>query len=437
MSAAPQPGLVRAIGRWTLAALLVNSIIGSGIFGLPSVVAGLLGHASPLGYLLGAAVMGVIITCFAEVASQFSEAGGMYLYTRAAFGSFLGIEVGWLTCLMRLSAAAGAVNLFVTYLGELWPAATDPLPRAAVITFLVGLLAGVNYLGVGAGARMSNIFTVAKLLPLFFFVAAGLYFVFSGARGAPPPVAPAHASWSNWFEATLLIIFAYGGWESALMPMGEARNPRRDAPFALGLSLLTVTILYTLLQVVVIHLLPDPASSSRPIADAARVFLGAAGAKLIAGVALVSLYGYHSAMMLNTPRLSFALAERGDFPRFFAAIHGKFHTPHVSIVLYAVLLWGLSLGGTFRWNIALSAVARLFGYGLVCAALPVLRRKNPEACAYRVPGGPFLAVLGALLTILLVTRMSRSELYVVLATMFLALLTWLWARRSAATRGLS
>jgi APA family basic amino acid/polyamine antiporter len=420
------------MGRWTLLALLINSIVGSGIFGLPSVVAGLLGPASPLGYLAGAALMGVIIACFAEVASQFREAGGMYLYTRAAFGPLIGIEVGWLTFMMRLTAAAGGANLFVTYLAELWPRATDPFPRAAVLTLLVGVQAVVNYFGVGAGARMSNFFTVAKLFPLFLFVGAGLLYVFAGhhtAAAAVPALAAVHPSLKDWFAATLLVVFAYGGWESGLMPLGEAKNPRRDAPFALALALVTVAVLYTLLQVVVIRVLPDPAASSRPIAAAAHVFLGAAGARIIAAVALVSLYGYSSAMMLNTPRLTYALAERGDFPSAFAAIHRKYHTPHISITVYAVLLWCLAMGGAFRWNIALSAVARLFGYGLVCAALPVLRRKQPNAAAFRLPGGPLFAVLGALFTVILVTQMSRTELYVVLATMALALLTWLWTRR--------
>jgi amino acid transporter len=428
----PQVSLVRAIGRWTLLALLINSIVGSGIFGLPSIVAGYLGSASPLGYLVGAALMGVIVACFAEVASQFREAGGMYLYTRAAFGPLIGIEVGWLTYMMRVSAAAGGANLFVTYLAELWPRATDPLPRAAVLTLLIGVQALVNYLGVGAGARMSSFFTVAKLFPLFLFVGAGILYVFAGHRTVAvtaPALAAVHPTLKDWFAATMLLVFAYGGWESGLMPLGEAKNPRRDAPFALALALVTVTVLYTLLQVVVIHVLPDPAASSRPIAAAAHVFLGAAGAKMIAAVALVSLYGYASAMTLNTPRLTYALAESGDFPSIFAAIHRKYHTPHVSIVVYAVLLWCLAMGGTFRWNIALSAVARLFGYGLVCAALPVLRRKQPGAAAFRLPGGPVFAVVGAAFTVILVTQMSLTEFYVVLATMALALLTWLWTRR--------
>ncbi len=426
--------LVRAIGRWTLVALLVNSIVGSAIFGLPSVIAGMLGRASPLAYLLGALLMGVIVACFAEVASQFQETGGPYLYAREAFGAFAGIQIGWLSWMMRLTATAGGTNLFVTYLGELWPPATNPLPRAVILTAVISLLSLVNYRGVIGGARMSNIFTVAKMSLLFAFVGGGLVYLVlhpEVTRAVSQAQVMVHPIAKDWFRATILLVFAYGGFESGLVPMAEAKNPRRDAPFALGTALLTVTVLYALLQVVVIHILPDPAATDRPVAAAAGAFLGPFGAKLIALIALFSLYGYLSAMTLNTPRLTYALAERRDFPAWFAAIHPRFHTPHVSILLYAVLLWVLALAGSFRWNIALSAVARLFGYALVCASLLVFRRRHPDAQAFRLPGGVVFSIVGVLASAFLLTQMSRSELYVMLLTMLLALLTWLWARRSA------
>src|SRR5439155_1651535 len=150
---------------------------GSGVFGLPSLVAGLVGGAAPLAYLAAAAGMGVIMACFAEVASRFREAGGPYLYARVAFGRFAGIEIAWLTWLARLTAAAGNANLFVIYLSEFWPRASNLAPRLAVLTLLVGFLAAVNYRGVRAGAHLSDFFTVAKLLPLAAFVVTGLFFV--------------------------------------------------------------------------------------------------------------------------------------------------------------------------------------------------------------------------------------------------------------------
>jgi len=430
MSEERPTALVRAIGRWSLAALLVNSIIGSGIFGLPSIVAGLVGGASPLAYLIAAAGMGVIMACFAEVASQFRDAGGPYLYARAAFGRFLGIQMGWVSWLVRLTAAAAGANLFVIYLAEFWPLAKEPLPRALVLTLLVGVLAGINYRGVSAGARLSNFFTVGKLVPLFLFIVTGLLYLLIRHPTAPV-ILRSSAGMGDWFQAVLVLVFAYGGFEAGLMPMGEAKDPRRDAPFALFVALATVTLVYTLVQVVVIGVLPDATATDRPLAAAAREFLGPLGAALISAAALVSLYGYLGAMMLNAPRLTFALAERGDFPPLFAAVHRKFRTPHISIIIFALLLWALAMAGTFRWNVFLSAVARLLAYGLVCAALPVLRRKKPEAEAYRLPAAPAFAVLGVAFSAVLLLRMGRGELLAITATVAIAFVNWLWARRRA------
>ncbi len=426
------PALVRAIGRWSLAALLLNSIIGSGIFGLPSVIAGLVGRDSVFAYLVAAAGMGLIMACFAEVASRFTAAGGPYLYARAAFGRFAGIEMGWLSWLVRITASAAGANLFVIYLVGFWPQAGQPVFRFLVLTLLLGILVAVNYRGVKSGTQLSNFFTVAKLLPLAIFIFAGLLYLVLGHRSGSSALPVSSPGNSQWMQAVLLLVFAYGGFEAGLMPMAEAKNPRRDAPFALFVALLTCTLVYTLIQVVVMGTLPDPTQSERPLAAAARYFLGDFGSTLISLGALVSLYGYLGSMMLNSPRLTFALAECGDFPAFFAAVHPRYRTPHLSIVFFGILVWAMAIWGNFRWNVTLSAVARLFAYGVVCAALPVLRRKQPGGAAFRLPGGQIFVLLGIAFSLLLATRMGRSELEILSVTAVVALLNWIWTRRSSA-----
>jgi amino acid transporter len=140
--------------------------------------------------------------------------------------------------------------------------------------------------------------------------------------------------------------------------------------------------------------------------------------------------------MLHTPRLTFALAERGDFPRFFAAVHPKFRTPHVSIMLYTVMLLAFTLLGNFRWNITLSAVARLLTYSSFAVALLVLRRKQPEADAFRVPAGSTVAILTLAFCALLFTQTPMSNLSVVLITIGIAALNWLLVRKGGAVDGL-
>src|SRR5262245_28123660 len=346
--------LVRAIGRWTLAALVLNSIIGSGIFGLPAVVAAKLGAASTWAYLVAAAGIAVIVGCFAEVGSQFHAAGGPYLYARAGFGRWVGMQVGWMAWLVRLTSAAANANLFVLYLAEFWPRAEQPLERVAVLVALLGGLALANYRGVRTGARLNGMFAIAKLLPLGIFIVAGLAFL--DTRAAPITIPTGSG---GWLDALLLLVFAYGGFEAALMPMAEARNPRRDAPVALFTALAVVTAVYTLVQVVVVGTLEAPAGTDRPLATSARLFLGPPGAALIAAGALVSVYGYLSGQFVSAPRLTYALAEGADFPAVLASVHPRFRTPHVSIVAHAVLVLALAAAASFRWNAVLSAVARL------------------------------------------------------------------------------
>jgi amino acid transporter len=416
-----QPELVRAIGRWSMVALAVNSIVGSGIFGLPAPVAGFVGRASPFAVLLAGAGMGVILACYAEVASQFTETGGTYLYLRRAFGRLVGVQVAWLSLLSRITAIAAGVNLFVTYLGEFWPQATQPLPRLAIITAFIGGLAAVNYRGVGAGTLVSNATVVAKLAALALVCAAGVAWLGVHAAVAAPAVS---SSGDGWLKAMLLLLFAYGGYEAALNPMGEARNPRGDVAFALFAALAIVTVLYSLLQWVVVGVLAEPAHSQRPLADVMRVIWGEPGAALISIGALVSVYGYLSANMLTTPRGIFAPAQNGDFPALLAAIHPRWRTPYVSIVLFAVLLWGFSQFASFSWNVTLSAVTRVVYYAGICAAVPMLRRRQPEAAAFRLPGGLTLPVIGMVICVVLVTRVDFGKSVILLLTIAAALINW-------------
>jgi basic amino acid/polyamine antiporter, APA family len=430
---AARGGLVRSIGRWSLAALMVNSVIGSGIFGLPSLITRQVGAAGPVAWVAAAVFSGIIMGCFAEVASRFTQTGGPYLYARAAFGRFIGILMGWLTWLVRLASAAANVNLFIIYLAEFWMHARAPVARVIVLTALIAVLTAINYVGVNAGTQLSNVFTVAKLLPLLVFIVLGCAYLL--AHHPPVHVGFASTGSGSWLDAMVLMVFAYGGFEGALLPMGEARDPRRDAPFALIAALATCAVVYTLVQVVVMGVLANSATSDRPLAAAAHVFMGEVGTAFISVGALLAIYGYLSSMILNTPRLTFALAEQGDFPQVFAAIHPRFRTPYVSILVFAALLWLLAFTGSFQWNVVLSAVARLFYYGIVCAALIVLRRRAPGEARFRLPAGPVLAVIGISMCVVFLTAMQRSSFYVLSLVALIAFLNWLWASRRA--RGMS
>jgi APA family basic amino acid/polyamine antiporter len=423
-----KPELVRAIGRWSLAALMVNIVIAGGIFGLPSAVAGILGGQSPIAYLIAAAGIGIIAACVAEVASRFQQAGGPYLYAKTAFGRFLGLQTGWFLLLTRISAAAAVANVFIDYLSGFWPQARGPATRFVILTILIGGLAAANVRGVRMGTRVSDFFTIAKLLPLVIFVVGGLLFIY--VHGSPvPPVAESHPA-GAWMNAVLLLVFAYGGFEAALIPAGEVKNPARNAPAALMAALIIVTTVYCLVQVVVVHMLANSAQTSRPLSAAAHVFGGSSMATIISLGALVSTFGALTATMIATPRITFAFAEQGDFPRWFAAIHLRYQTPYISIVAFAVLLWALALMGTFRWNTALSASSRLIIYGTTCAALPMLRKKFPGKEGFHLPGGIAFAALGIAFALVLLSRIGLAEVVAFAITAAISLLNWFAIRRN-------
>jgi amino acid transporter len=406
---------------------MLNTMIGASIFGLPSLIAGYLGKFSPAGYLIAFAGVAVIAACLAEVSSYFQEAGGPYLYTRVAFGRFAAIQIGWLTWLSRITACSGVANLFITYLSSFFPAVSRGWIRGTILVVLIGFLAAVNYRGVSGGNALSNFFTVTKVLLLTLFIVGGFaaLALHPSVRVIPAAV-PLTAA--NCFQAILLMVYAYGGFEAALFASGEASDPRKDAPVALLIAIVTATLLYICVQVVVIYTLANPGATAKPAVDSARQFLGPAGVTLVAVGTLISVYGYLSANMLHTPRVTFAMGQRGDFPSFFAAIHPRFRTPHMSIVIFALMLLIFSIGGNFRWNASLSAISRLFMYGAVVAALPVLRKKKPGGGKFRLPAGMLFTVLGLGFVAVLLAQMHRTEFTVMCLTFTVALLNWLWAR---------
>jgi basic amino acid/polyamine antiporter, APA family len=374
-------------------ALVLNSVVGAGIFGLPSRVYALAGSYSPWAYVACAVPVILIILCFAEVSSRFRETGGPYLYARATFGPLLGFEIGWLTWLARVAAFGALANLFADYLAFFLPGTATGFRRAAAVLGLVAVLAATNIRGVRLASTIGNIVTSAKLLPLILFVVVGLSFPVAAADSAVPA-----AGYSGFSSAVLLLVFAFSGFENAVIPAGEVRDPQRHLPFALLAGATVAMILYIAIQVVCMRVLPDLASSQRPLADAGARLLGQTGAAIMSAGALISVVGTMNAIMLVTPRLLFAMAEHGQLPGVVARTHADFRTPHVAILLTVVAMLALTFSRTFASAALLSTIIRLATYGVTCAALPVLRRRAAGAAAFVVPGGSAIAA-GALVLI--------------------------------------
>jgi APA family basic amino acid/polyamine antiporter len=406
MSTDRNANLVRGLHRWDLVALVINSIIGAGIFGLPSTAFAKAGTYSLLAYLVSAVAVFLIILCFAEVGSRFTATGGSYLYARVTFGAVVGFQVGWLMWLGRIAAFAALSNLFIGYLGYFVPAAGTNLGRAVVIVTVVAALAITNIVGVRVTAAVTNALTVAKLIPLFLLATVGLFFVDPARYSLSTP--PGYSSFS---QATLLLAFTYMGFEGAAIPTGEMRDPAKHLPFALLMGLGVVVLVYMSIQTVCIGTLPNLASSERPLSDAGLRFLGPPGATLIAAGAIVSIGGTLNALMFATPRLPFAMAENRQLPQMFAATHPRLGTPIAAILLTAVMTLALALFSTFISALTMSAVVRLMAYMTTCAALPVLRRNaGIPRPPFLVPAGPVVSVIAVILSLWLLSNTPSNEM---------------------------
>lgn len=398
MSQAAPQGLVRGIRRWDLVALVINGVIGAGIFGLPAKAFALTNTYSLFALLACAVFASLIILCFAEVSSRFTGTGGPYLYAREAFGKHTGFVIGWLMWLTRVTSFASICNLLVTYLAYFWPAADSELGRPTLITAIVLLFTVINLVGVREAAFASNVFAVAKLIPLLLFVAIGIFFINPQNYSFSSP--PTAASFS---ATVMLLVFAFGGFETSTVAAGEVRDPQRNFPFALCVAMMLVVVVYLGIQIVCVGTLPGLATSERPLADAATQFLGSAGGSVIVLGAVVSMAGILNASLLAGSRLPFAMAADGALPKRLAATHPRFHTPHVAILVSAGAVLAASLALNFVSAAAISVLTRLAMYAVTCGCVLVLRRRQGQSPAkFIVPGGAIIpiAALGLCLWLL-------------------------------------
>ena len=419
------PTLVRAIGRWALTAVVINSVIGSGVFGLPATLVALAGAWSPVAVLLAGAGVVVIVVCFAEVGSRFDGAGGPYLYTREAFGSGVGFQIGWLHVWTRILAAAAVLNVFVFYLTPLLPVAGTGVGRTLAMTLVMAVVTAVNLSGVRSASWMVNVFTLAKLLPLAAVVVAGAVgfdrAVLAGQSVADP----------QWTEAILQLIFAYGGFESAVVAGSESRDPKRDTAFALLTGIAVIASVYALVQLAVVAVLPNAAANAAPVSATLGVVWGRSGLALGSLAVLISVYGWLSGFGLMTPRILFAMGERHELPAVFARVHPRTRIPHVAIVVNSALALALALSGTFGQLATFSAISRLGILGTTCAALVALRRTHGPSPSFRAPAGPLTALCGVAFCLWLLSTRSLAQAWFLPVVILSGLIVWGLGRRRA------
>ncbi len=413
--------LIRGIGLIGGALIVLNGMIGAGIFALPSVIAARLGLWSPWLFLAAGALIITVVLTFAELSSYFKTSGGPVLYATRAFGPLVGFSTGWLYYVSRAAAIAANSHVMAKYSGVLWSWLDTPAGHGVVVVVVCSALTLVNVIGVKGGLRALAVFTFFKVIPLLVMVLLGLQYV------SPEILFPGNMpTLDDLGGSTLLLIYAYVGFESILITAGETKEPTKTIPHALVRTVIATGILYFLISLVYVSVLSGDLASGGTLVDVGRKIAGPIGALAITLTAIFSIGGNLSSTMLVVPRLTLSLAELRLLPRWFGEINEKYSSPVNSIVFLGGLSAALALSGSFVRLAIAASLTRLITYCVCIAALPAIRKKADSATldqAYRVKGGYTIPVIGFSLCVWMASYSSAdSWRYVVgLLTVGLAL----------------
>ena len=426
--------LRRDIHMFGAAFLVLNSVIGAGIFALPGKVAVNAGLLSPWLFLVvGVLFLSVVLT-FAELASYYERTGGPVLYATDAFGPLVGFSTGWLIFLARMTAFAANANVMAVYLGSLWePLDTGPA-RAAIITLVTVGLTWANILGVKDGVRTMSVFTVLKIVPLLLLVLLGLQHV-TGTTLIPG----GNFHIEDLGSTTLLLIYAYVGFETIGVTAGETRNAQRTVPLALIRTVLFTGVLYFLIVLVFVAVIPAEQYSDATLVDVGRTLAGPVGAIIITLTAVFSIGGNLAGGMLAAPRLIYSLAENRLLPRWFTHINDKYATPDRSIVTMGAMALVLGLSGNFVELAIGSSVVRLLGYIVCICALPRIRSQATEEArkqAFRLPGGYLIPIAALGICVWLIAQSKLEDWFKVLILLGIGVALygvekWVFSRQDA------
>lgn len=399
--------LPRSLGVWSAAAVVVGTVIGSGIFRVPSTVAAEAGGLGGIGLLwVGGAIIALCgALTIAELAVMFPRAGGIYAFLREAWGPLPAFLFGWTRLLVIQPAVLGAIAMiFAAYFSTFVP--LEDTGTRVVAASLVLVLAAANYRSVKWGAAVQNTSTIAKVAALLGL--ALMAFLFgdgaAGAFGGAPDYSVAAVTGLG--AAFIAVLWTYDGWADLTYLGGEIREPQRNLPRALIGGTLGVVAVYLLVNAAYLYVLPIPdmAASSLVAADAATRVFGAIGASLVAALVLLSTFGALNGALMSGPRVFWALADDGLFFRAIGRVHPRFQTPSAAIALAALLGIGYISVRTFE-QLAEAFVLGIWPfYILAVGAVIRLRIQRPDAKrAYRVPFYPVIPVVFLLASTWLLT----------------------------------
>ncbi len=398
-----QESLHRHLTFFDVYALSVGSVIGTGIFFLPGKAAAAMGPAAVFPLLIGGCLAGLLVLCYAEAAGRFRGTGGAMRYAQVALGDVAAFEVGWATWIARVVSWAALLNAFVLSLKPLWPGAEGQ--RIALTLALATALTIPNLRGVQMGGRINTALTVLKLIPLFAFVGIGLFYI-DGARFTP--FSP--QGYESLGATTVLMLYAYVGFEGAVIPAAEMRDPQRRLPRALLLGMGTILLVYAGIWTVCTGTFSGLPGAENPVGEAAATFFGGVGAGFIQIGIVVSVLGINAFMALVTPRALYALAIERLLPTWLGAVDQR-RVPARAILITSIAVVALSLSRSFEDLAVISVVARLAQYVPTCFAVLRMRRlEGLPPTTFRAPFGPLLPLTAVAVCVWLLVETPAENL---------------------------
>ena len=426
-------GLKRVIGVQGLALSIVNMVIGSGIFVLPAIIGMAMGAFGIFGYIFCSIMMAAIMLCYAEVGSKITTSGGSYAYVEKAFGNFPGFIINWLFFFgWGILASAAMMNIIADSLALLWPSLLNPFIRGILFFFLMGIMVVINIIG----TKQANIFvksiSILKLFPIIGIIIFGFSHIkIDNLHWENVP------SLKTFSDTTLILFFAFAGFEASLGVSGEFKNPTKTVPLGIFLGGAIVLVVYLLLQTVTQGILGADivAHKNAPLAAVAEKIIGPAGTTLLLFTAALSCFGGVSADVMATPRSLFACANDGMFPKFLGKVHSKFATPYLAIITYASLIFIFSVSGGFKQLAILASAALLLVYLSVILSTIKLRRDKEDELekTFKVPGGLIVPFIGMASILWLLTSLNKWEILstvIFITTICLVYFVMKWMRNN-------
>ncbi len=418
-----EEGLKRSIDVFGLSTNIINIIIGSGIFVLPAIVASYMGASSIIAYVICGLLMGMVMLCFAEAGSKVTNTGGPYTYIETAFGDYAGFIGGFFAVGSNLFADAAVSNALVNVIASAYPVFEIGWPRFIFLLILFYGLVYINVIGIKQGIGLVKFNTIVKLIPLLLLILIGFKDVsVSNLFIEELP------SFKTLSETSLILFFAFQGCETGIIVGGEVINPKRTVPRAILISIVTVMVVYILIQTVSQGVMGDtlPNFKAAPLAETAKVVFGHYGYMLLIVGAIISMFGYMSGTILNSPRIVYALARDGVFPiKALSRIHKSFATPYIAIIIYATIGFILAFSGSFEQLATIASSAMLILYlGVALSVIKLRNSKKEYTGGFKIPGGWTVPILSVVTILYFLSSLSANEM--IGTVVFIGILTLIY-----------